>query len=68
MVLWISTKCEVEKFYSLKKDFTYTLGFNSDSNYVAFLNNIEIFIEEFGVKHNLMIRTGLQSVTIIAFL
>ena len=59
---------EVEKFYSLKKDFTYTLGFNSDSNYVAFLNNIEIFIEEFGVKHNLDdCGTGLQSVTIIAF-
>ncbi|MFW1950811.1 ATP-dependent nuclease [Acinetobacter beijerinckii] len=59
---------EVEKFYSLKKDFTYTLGFNADSNYVAFLNNIEIFIEEFGVKHNLDdCGTGLQSVTIIAF-
>ncbi len=59
---------EVEKFYSLKKDFTYTLGFNADSNYVAFLNNIEVFIEEFGVKHNLDdCGTGLQSVTIIAF-
>lgn len=59
---------EVEKFYSLKKDFTYTLGFNSASNYAVFLNNIEIFIEEFGVKHNLDdCGTGLQSVTIIAF-
>ena len=59
---------EVEKFYSLKKDFTYTLGFNQDSNYLSFLNNIEIFIEEFGVRHNLDdCGTGLQSVTIIAF-
>ena len=59
---------ELEKFYSLKKNFTYTLGFNSTSNYAAFLNNIEIFIEEFGVKHNLDdCGTGLQSVTIIAF-
>jgi len=59
---------ELEKFYSLKKNFTYTLGFNSTSNYTAFLNNIEIFIEEFGIKHNLDdCGTGLQSVTIIAF-
>jgi len=59
---------DLEKFYSLKKNFTYTLGFNSTSNYSAFLNNIEIFIEEFGIKHNLDdCGTGLQSVTIIAF-
>lgn len=59
---------ELENFYSLKKNFTYTLGFNSASNYTAFLNKIEIFIEEFGVKHNLDdCGTGLQSVTIIAF-
>lgn len=60
--------CEVEKFYSLKKNFTYNLSFNSDSNYSAFLNNIEVFIEEFGIRHNLDdCGTGLQSVTIIAF-
>lgn len=59
---------EVDNFYSLKKDFTYKLGFNQDSNYLSFLNNIEIFIEEFGVAHNLDdCGTGLQSVTIIAF-
>lgn len=59
---------EVESFYSLRHKFNFSLSFDKDANFLAFLTGIQMQIKEAGVEHNLDdCRTGLQSLTIIAF-
>ena len=58
---------EVEGYYSLRHTFNFSLSFNQNSNFMSFLNGIEMHINELGVDHHLDdCGTGLQSLTIIA--
>lgn len=59
---------EVEKFYSLRHKFNFSLNFDREANFLSFLNGIEMYIKESGIEHHLDdCGTGLQSLTIIAF-
>jgi len=59
---------EVESFYSLRHKFSFSLNFDKQSNFISFLNGIQMLIKEAGVEHHLDdCGTGLQSLTIIAF-
>ena len=58
---------DVEGYYSLRHTFNFSLSFNQSSNFMSFLNGIEMHINELGVNHYLDdCGTGLQSLTIIA--
>jgi len=58
---------QVESYYSLRHAFNFSLSFNQDSNFMSFLNGIEMHINELGIDHHLDdCGTGLQSLTIIA--
>ena len=58
---------EVEGYYSLRHKFNFSLSFNQSSNFMSFLNGIEMHINELGINHHLDdCGTGLQSLTIIA--
>ena len=58
---------EVEGYYSLRHTFNFSLSFNQNSNFMSFLNGIEMHIDELGLDHYLDdCGTGLQSLTIIA--
>lgn len=58
---------EVEGYYSLRHTFNFSLSFNQSSNFMSFLNGIEMHINELGINHHLDdCGTGLQSLTIIA--
>ncbi|MCX7546294.1 ATP-dependent nuclease [Marinicella gelatinilytica] len=58
---------DIKSFYSLRNTFEFHLEFNKDANFLSFLNEIEMKIDEMGVTHSLNdCGTGLQSLTIIA--
>lgn len=58
---------DVEGHYSLRHTFNFSLSFSQNTNFMSFLNGIEIHINELGVDHHLDdCGTGLQSLTIIA--
>ncbi|ELB2137273.1 ATP-dependent nuclease [Vibrio parahaemolyticus] len=58
---------EVEGYYSLRHTFNFSLSFNQNSNFMSFLNGIEMHIDELGLDHYLDdCGAGLQSLTIIA--
>lgn len=59
---------EVERYYSLRHKFNFSLNFDKHANFLSFLSGIQMHIKEAGVEHNLDdCGTGLQSLTIIAF-
>lgn len=59
---------EIESCYSLRHKFEFSLNFDNDTNFLSFLSEIQMYINESGSKHNLKdCGTGLQSLTIIAF-
>ncbi|WP_434135404.1 AAA family ATPase [Pseudomonas luteola] len=58
---------ELEKFYSLRHKFNFSINFGKETNYANFLTGIQLFIKEAGMTHNLDdCGTGLQSLTIIS--
>lgn len=59
---------EIESCYSLRHKFQFSLNFDDQAKFLSFLSEIQIYINESGIKHNLKdCGTGLQSLTIIAF-
>ncbi|MGP5065095.1 ATP-dependent nuclease, partial [Psychrobacter celer] len=59
---------EIEACYSLRHKFEFSLNFDNQANFLSFLSEIQMYINEAGIKHNLKdCGTGLQSLTIIAF-
>lgn len=57
---------EIDKQYSLSKDFNFKLHFNENIDYTLLLNNIELEINEHGHMYNIAESgTGIQSLVII---
>ncbi|RAH37489.1 ATP-dependent endonuclease [Halomonas sp. SL1] len=59
---------EVGRFYSLRKELDFSLSFDKKANFLSFLTDIHMYVNEYGVESTLDdCGTGLQSLTIIAF-
>ena len=59
---------DIESCYSLRHKFNFSLSFDKQANFLSFLSEIQMHINEEGIEHNLNdCGTGLQSLTIIAF-